>query len=51
MCFSPQPTVEALKAKLVKEWAALPQETIRAACASFSARLRDVVKNKGHYIE
>ena len=29
---------EALMAKLVKEWAVIPQETIRAACASFSAR-------------
>ena len=29
----------------------MPQETICAACASFSVRLRAVVKNKGHYIE
>ena len=50
-CSSPHPTVEAHKAKLVKEWAAIPQETIRAACASFSARLRVVAKNKRHYIE
>ena len=50
-CSFPHPTVEALKTKLVKELAAIPQETIRAACASFSARLRAVDKNKGHYIE
>ena len=49
-CSSPHPTVEALKAKLVKEGAAIFQETIRAACASLSARLRVVVKNKGHCI-
>ena len=41
-CSSPHPIVEALKAKLVKEWAAMPQETIRAACALFSDRLRAV---------
>ena len=50
-CSSLHPTVEAVKAKLVKEWAAISQETIRAACASFSARLRAVVKNKGNFIK
>ena len=50
-CSSPHPTVEALKEKLVKEWTAIPQEKIRAACASFSKRLSAVVKNKGRYIE
>ena len=44
----PRPAVEALKAKLAKEWAAIHQETIREACALFSARLRGVVKNKRH---
>ena len=48
---SPYSIVEALKAKLVKEWAAIPQETVRAACALFSVRLRVLVKNKRHYIE
>ena len=42
-CSSPHSAVEALKAKLGKEWAAIPQETIRAACPSFSARLRAIV--------
>ena len=37
-CFSPHPTVEAHKAKLVKEWVAISQKTIHAACALFSAR-------------
>ena len=50
-CSSSHPTVEAFKAKLVKEWATITQETIRAACASFSSRLSAVVKNKGYYIE
>ena len=50
-CSSLYATVEAFKAKLEKEWAAILQETIRAACASFSARLRAVVKNKVQHIE
>ena len=33
------------------EWAAIPQETLRAACASFTDRLKAVVKTKGGYIE
>ena len=28
-----------------------PQETLRAACASFTDRLKAVVKNKGGYFE
>ena len=48
----PAPLLTQLwNAKLVEEWVAIPQETISAACASFSARLRAVVKNKGHYIK
>ena len=43
-CSSSHPTVESLKTKLVKEWAAIPHEKIRAACVSFSARLKAVVK-------
>ena len=35
-CSSPHPTVEALKAKLVKELAAIPQETIRRMCLVLS---------------
>ena len=50
VCSTPHPTVEALKAKLL-EWDAIPQETLRAACASFTARSKAVVKNKGRYIE
>ena len=50
-CSSPHPNLETLKAKLLKEWAAIPQETLRAACASFTDRLKAVVKNKGGYIE
>ena len=49
VCSTPHPTVEALKAKLLKEWDAIPQETLHAACALFTARLKAVVKNKGHY--
>ena len=44
-------TLESLKAKLMKEWDAITQETLRAACDSFLDRLKAVVKNKGSYIE
>ena len=35
----------------VKEWDAIPQDMIRAACLSFNGRLKAVVKNKGCYLE
>ena len=50
-CSFPHPTVESPKAKLVKKWATIRQEIIRAACFLFSARLRAVVKNMMHCIE
>ena len=51
VCSTPHQTLESLKAKLMKEWEAIPQETLRAAYDSFPDRLKDVVKNKGSYIE
>ena len=51
ICLTPHPTVETLKAKLLKEWDNIPQEMLHAACASFTARLKAVVKNKECYIE
>ena len=43
--------LDALKAKLKKEWDAIHQEQIRAACDAFVGRLKTVVRNKGGYIE
>ena len=51
VCSTPHQTLESLKAKLIKEWDAIPQETLRAACDSFPVRLKAVVKNKESYIE
>ena len=51
VCSTSHPTVEALKARLLKEWAAIPQEALRAACASLTDKLKAVVKNKRSYIE
>ena len=51
VCSTPHQTLETLKAKLMKEWDATPQETLRAACNSFPNRLKAIVKNKGSYIE
>ncbi len=47
----PHSSLDALKAKLKKEWDAIPQEQIRAACDAFVGRLKAVVRNKGGYIE
>ena len=51
VCSTPHQTLEYLKAKLMKEWDAIPQETLRVACDSFPDRLKAVVKSKGSYIE
>ena len=51
VCSTPHQTLESLKAKLMKEWETIPQETLRAACDSFPDRLKAVVKKKGSYIE
>ena len=51
VCSTPHQTLESLKAKLMKEWDAIPRETLRAACELFPDRLKAVVKNKGSYIE
>ena len=51
VCSTPHQTLESLKAKLIKEWDAIPQEMLRATCKSFPDRLKAIVKNKGSYIE
>ena len=51
VCSTPHQTLESLKAKLMKEWDTIPQETLCATCDSFSDRLKAVIKNKGSYIE
>ena len=51
VCSTPHQTLESLKAKLMKEWDAIPQEMLRAACNLFPDRLKAIVKNKGTYIE
>ena len=48
---SPHTSLDSLKAKLKKEWDAILQEQIRAACDAFVGRLKAVVRNKGNYIE
>ena len=51
VCSTLHQTLESLKAKLMKEWDTIPQETLRAVCDSFPDRLKAIVKNKGSYIE
>ena len=40
-----------LKKSIVREWAKIPQDHIRAACNSFIDRLKAIVKAKGGHIE
>lgn len=44
-------SVDCLKASLRKEWAAIPQRVLRAACGAFITRLDGIIKAKGGYIE
>ncbi|KAF2367793.1 hypothetical protein FHG87_001462 [Trinorchestia longiramus] len=44
-------SLESLKAKLQREWEAISQEQICAACDAFVNILKAVVRNNGGYIE
>ena len=43
--------MDALKKAIVREWAEIPQDHIRAAWNSFFDRLKTIVKAKGGHIE
>ena len=42
--------LDNMKLELLREWALIPQEVLRA-CEAFKARLKSVIKNKGGNIE
>ena len=44
-------SMDALKKAIIREWAKIPQDHIRAACNSFFDRLKAIVKAKGGPIE
>lgn len=44
-------SVDALKQAIVREWAKIPAEHIRAACNAFPDRLKAIIKAKGGHIE
>ncbi|KAF2344818.1 hypothetical protein FHG87_024426, partial [Trinorchestia longiramus] len=48
---TPHTSLESLKAKLQWEWEAIPQEQIRASRDAFVNEPKDVVRNKGGFIE
>jgi inhibitor of nuclear factor kappa-B kinase subunit alpha len=48
---SPHVSVDSLKKALVREWARIPQDHIRAATEAFGKRLGLIVKARGGYIE
>ena len=50
-CATVHNNTEALKKSLEREWAKIPQETIRAAVKSFRGRLERIIAAKGGHIE
>ena len=51
-CSKPHKTIAALKASLLKEWDAIPQEMIQNAIDNFPKRLRlCIAANGGHFVE
>ena len=50
-CSTSHKSIESLKSSLCREWARIPQETMRIAVESVPKRLRAVIENKGGYIE
>ena len=43
--------MDAFKKAIVREWAKIPEDHVRAACNSFTDRLKEIVKAKGGHIE
>ena len=50
LCFE-NDNVESLKASLRREWAKIPQKTLRTAVEAFPRRLKNLIQKKGGYIE
>ena len=50
-CFDSHRNINALKQKLCREWAKIPQETLCAAIEALPDRIKRVIQNKGGYIE
>ncbi|KAI6650037.1 hypothetical protein LOD99_6252 [Oopsacas minuta] len=50
-CAMAHNNVESLKVSLRREWAKIPQETLRAAVEAFPRRLKAVIEKRGGYIE
>ncbi|KAF2346875.1 hypothetical protein FHG87_022369 [Trinorchestia longiramus] len=48
---TPHTSLESFEVKLQREWEAIPQEHIRAACNACVNRLKAVVRNKHGYIK
>ena len=51
VCRAPHDSLNNLKLELLREWALIPQELLRASCEAFKGRLKSVIKNKGGHIE
>ena len=45
------PSVDALKTSLLREWAKIPQETLRASVGNFRQTIKLLIEKKGHHIE
>ena len=44
-------SVDLLKTSLLREWAKIPQETLRASVGNFRKRIKLLIEKKGHHIE
>ena len=51
LCVLSQSNIEVLKTKLIKSWAGIDVETVRATCNQVISCLRRVIAEKGRYIE
>ena len=51
VCRTPHDSMDNLKLELLREWAVITQEVLRASCKAFQGRLKSVIKNKGAHSE
>ena len=51
VCSVAQPSIDALKQSLQREWAKISQEELRASAENFRQRIERVIQVKGHHIE
>ena len=51
VCATPHPSVEALKASVEREWAAMSEDYVWKVCGAFRPRLEAMVSADGGHFE